>query len=144
MESAQLLLIARRVAGGHAVSRCDFPDFLQEIRIALWQVGMENPINATWVFRTASYKAIDLWRQRLTHRTTVELTDDLAGECLDQELINLLRARATGLSRSLREFYALRYEEGLSQRVVGKRMGLCRSSIRSLERRCLVAMGAPD
>jgi DNA-directed RNA polymerase specialized sigma24 family protein len=103
---------------------------------------MDQPINATWVFRTASHKAIDLRREKLIHPDPVELTEDLARDSKDPELVNLLRARAASLSRSLREFYELRYEEGLSQRVVAKRMGLCRSSIRLLERRCLIAMGA--
>lgn len=143
LESARLPSIARRVASGHALSRGDLPDLLQEIRIALWQAGMDHPINATWLFRTASHKAIDFRRKKLTHPDALELTEDLVQKSLDPELVNLLRARAAGLSQSLREFYALRYEEGLSQRVVGKRMGLCRSSIRLLERRCLVAMGAP-
>jgi RNA polymerase sigma factor (sigma-70 family) len=143
LESTRLPPIARRVASGHALSPDELPDLLQEIRIALWQAGMEHPINATWVFRTASHKAIDLRREKLTHPDNLELTEDLARESLDQELVNLLRARAAGLSQSLREFYELRYEEGLSQRVIGKRMGLCRSSIRLLERRCLAAMGAP-
>jgi RNA polymerase sigma factor (sigma-70 family) len=143
LESARLPSVARRVASGHGLSTDELPDLLQEIRIALWQAGMDHPINATWVFRTASHKAIDLRRERLTHLDARALTEDLAQESLDPELVNLLRARAACLSRSLREFYELRYEVGLSQRVVGKRMGLCRSSVRLLERRCLVAMGAP-
>jgi RNA polymerase sigma factor (sigma-70 family) len=142
LESSRLPSIARHVASAHAISTADVPDLLQELRIALWQAGLDRPINATWVFRTASHKAIDLVRQNCTKSDPVELTEDLATETLDPELVNLLRARAARLSRSLREFYELRYGEGLSQRVVGKRMGLCRSSIRLLERRCLVAIGA--
>jgi DNA-directed RNA polymerase specialized sigma24 family protein len=58
----------------------------------------------------------------------------------DPDLIHLLRARAALLPRRLHDFYLLRYEEGLSQREIAKRLGLCRGSVRCLDRRCFRMM----
>ena len=142
LESPRLIAIARHVASRKALSPDDLPDLLQEIRIALWKAGMDQSVNATWIFHTAEHKAIDLWRQSLSHAIAVgSRTPDPACRAGDPELVHIVRARAASLSGSLRDFYDLRYEQGLSERVIAERMQVSRSSVRWMERRCLTAMG---
>jgi DNA-directed RNA polymerase specialized sigma24 family protein len=143
LESPRLNAIARYVASRKALGPDDLPDLLQEIRIALWRAGMDRPVNATWIFHTAEHKAIDIWKQSLSHAVDADpRTPDPAGRGGDPELVHLVRARAASLCGSLREFYDLRYEQGLSERVIAERMQVSRSSVRWMEHRCLTAMGA--
>jgi RNA polymerase sigma factor (sigma-70 family) len=139
LESSYLPYIARRVAYRCGVALDDLPDLLQEVRIALWKAGLEQPINSTWVFQTASHKAIDL-KRRAVSRGRKPATGVLP-EAADSELIHLLRARASGLSGALQIFYTFRYVEGLSEREIAKRMGISRSSVRWMERRCRIQVG---
>lgn len=139
LESAYLLSIVRRVAYRCGVASDDLPDLLQEVRIALWKTGLERPINSTWIFQTASHKAIDL-KRRVGSRGR-ETVAGFLPEAFDAELIHLLRARASGLSGALRKFYMFRYEEGLSEREIAQRMGISRSSVRWMEHRCRIQVG---
>ncbi len=142
LESARLKAIARYVASRKAVVPDDLPDLLQEIRIALWKAGLDRPVNAAWLFHTAEHKAIDIARQSLTRPVDIlRRTPDPARETRDPELIHLVRARAASLPGSLRKFYDLRYEQGLSERVIAERMRVSRSSVRWMEHRCFTAMG---
>jgi len=143
LESPRLNAIARYVASRKALAPDDLPDLLQEIRIAIWKAGVDKPVNATWIFHTAEHKAIDIWKQSLSHAVDADpRTPDPAGRGGDPELVHLVRARAASLCGSLREFYDLRYEQGLSERVIAERMQVSRSSVRWMEHRCLAAMGA--
>jgi DNA-directed RNA polymerase specialized sigma24 family protein len=118
------------------------PDLLQEIRIALWKAGMDRPVNAAWIFHTAEHKAIDIGRQSWTRPVNpYPGTPDPARETRDPELVHLVRARAASLPGSLRRFYDLRYEQGLSERVIAERMRVSRSSVRWMEHRCFRVMG---
>ena len=116
----------------------DASDLLQELRLALLKVDPEAQLNATWIFHTAVHKAVDILRQRKAG--PIEGQNPTAPE-KQVELLHLLRARADGLSRPLREFYALRFEQGLSQREAAERLGIHRGQIRSLDRRCLSWIG---
>lgn len=51
----------------------------------------------------------------------------------DPDLLRLLRVRAARLPAGLAQFYHLRIEEGLSQREISERLGLCRGSVRLME-----------
>jgi RNA polymerase sigma factor (sigma-70 family) len=128
----------RRIAVQYRLPSQDAPDLLQEVRLALLKTGPEARLNATWIFQTATHKAVDILRQR-----RLEASDDRTAPAAEshEELFHLLHARAHALSRPLREFYALRFEEGLSQREAAKRLGVHRCSIRSLDRRCLSWIG---
>lgn len=143
LESPRLDSIARYVASRKALAPDDLPDLLQEIRIALWRAGMDRPVNATWIFHTAEHKAIDIWKQ--SHAVDGDpRTPDPAGTGGDPELVHLVRARAASLRGSLREFCDLRYEQGLSERLIAERLNVSRSSVRWMEHRCRTVMGATD
>ena len=52
------------------------------------------------------------------------------------EIDHLLHAKAASLPPKLKAFYALHYQQGLSEREIVRRMGVCRSSVRWLDHRC--------
>jgi RNA polymerase sigma factor (sigma-70 family) len=139
LESPYLRRVATRVALQHGLDLQDLPDLLQELSLALWLTGAEVRVNATWVFQTAHHKALDaIGRARRNARAlAVPLEEGHAIPSQDPDLARLLRSRADRLPEVLRRFYSLRYEEGLSQREIGRRLRLCRSSVRWLDHRCL-------
>jgi RNA polymerase sigma factor (sigma-70 family) len=138
IKSPYLRRVACRVASLHGISSLDVPDIQQELCVALWMAGPSTVVNATWLFRTASHKAIDIVRFRIrVAEETLPSAEKVTSPGVDTSLLLLLRARAALLPRQLHEFYVLRYEEGLSQREIATRLGLGRGSIRCLERRCL-------
>jgi DNA-directed RNA polymerase specialized sigma24 family protein len=108
----------------------------------LIRAGPRTLVNPTWLFRTANHKAIDVVKLRIrVAKETPAPTEDLSSpSSADPSLLHLLRARAARLPKKLHDFYVLRYEEGLSQREIAKRLGLCRGSVRCLDRRCLRIM----
>jgi RNA polymerase sigma factor (sigma-70 family) len=115
------------------------PDLLQELRIALWRVGPNIDVNATWLVHTAEHKAQDFWRRfgRVAEEQLGSGDACDASAARESELLHLLRARVSHLPGDVRRFYRLRFLEGLSQREISSRLGLCRSSVRYLERRFL-------
>jgi RNA polymerase sigma factor (sigma-70 family) len=148
LESPYLPRLAARIAAQFGLKPQDVPDLLQEVRIALWRAGSDQRVNVSWISRTAEHKAADHWRrkrheqERLVHAPEVRIpiTDSNA------ELLHLLRARAAILPTPLRKFYALRYEEGRSEREIALRLGLCRGSVRWMDEVCrkwLRGRGAP-
>jgi len=142
LESPYLARVAYRVAAQFGISDQDRPDLLQELRLALWKAGPNLSVNVTWVFHTANHKAIDLMRSTRRRREESLVMEERVASRNDPDpgLLHLLNARAALLPRRLREFYSLRYREGLSQREIARRLGLCRGSTRCLERRCLQLM----
>lgn len=142
LESHNLRSIASYVASHYGLSPQDLPDLLQELRIALWKAGLDTRVNATWVFRTASHKAVDFlkWRTRVADERTFWKATVARPVSGDPELWCLLRACAARLPPRLREFFFLRYEKGLSEREIARRLGLCRNSVRWMDRRCLQIM----
>jgi RNA polymerase sigma factor (sigma-70 family) len=142
LDSPYLARVAARVAVQYGVPPQDRPDLLQELRLALWKAGPELPVNVTWVFHTANHKAIDLLkRRRCLGEEELKSAERLpAKKSKDPSLLCLLRARAALLPGRLHDFYLLRYEEGLSQREIAARLGMCRGSVRCLDRRCLRMM----
>jgi DNA-directed RNA polymerase specialized sigma24 family protein len=127
------------VAYQHGLPFQDTPDLLQELRLALWKAGPNLFVNVVWVFHTANHKAVDLVKRKVrVAREASDWAEDQSPPCgVDPELVHLLHARATLLPKRLHDFYLLRYEEGLSQREIAKRLGMCRGSVRCLDRRCL-------
>jgi RNA polymerase sigma factor (sigma-70 family) len=138
--------VVRRIGYGHGLRWQDLPDLVQEVRLALCQASPEKPISAAWLYRTASNKAVDFLRRR--RRVSNEERD--FADCLsvasaaDPEVPLLLAARVTLLPSSLRRFFHLRYELGLSEREVARLLRICRSSTRWLERRCRRAIRRPE
>lgn len=136
--SGYLWRLTRRTAYLCGVPPEEAPDLFQEVCLALWMAGPDRPVNVTWVVHTAQHKAVDFFRKRARLHGQDALSE-AAPSCPDQnpDLFHLLRARVALLPKRLREYYVLRYEEGLSQREIARRLGLCRGSIRCLDRRCL-------
>jgi RNA polymerase sigma factor (sigma-70 family) len=125
----------------HGLPSEEAPDLFQELCLALWMAGPDRLVNATWVMHTAQHKAVDFFKKRARlARETASEEDPSSWTDRDPALSHLLRAWATLLPKRLHDFYVLRYEEGLSQREIAKRLGLCRGSVRCLNRRCLRMM----
>ncbi len=145
LESPLLARIASRVARHYGLPSQDAPDLLQDLRLALWKAGPDAIVNATWVYHTANHKAVDLVKRRIRMaRETPSFSEDPPLEDgADPALRHLLHARAALLPGRLQDFYRLRYEEGLSQREIARRLGVCRGSVRSLDRQCLRMVKGP-
>ena len=147
LESPYLPRAARRVAIRYSLPEQDVPDLLQELRIALLQTDPARRLNATWIFQTAAHKAVDVVRRRMrSPAAELDALDALDSSSCESsppssereaELLHLLRARASLLPPKLKEFYALRYAQGLSQREIARRLGACRASVRWLDRQCV-------
>ncbi len=137
LESPYLTHVAGRVARQHDLVRDDLEDLIQELRIALWEAGPDVCVSARWLFQVANHKAVDLFRKRLRRRRRDRVfTDSREDASHDPELDHLLHARVARFSPSLRRFYDLRYLQGLSEREIARSLGLCRGSVRWLDRCC--------
>jgi DNA-directed RNA polymerase specialized sigma24 family protein len=131
ISSDRLVAICSVVGRRWGVQSADAPDLLQDVRLTLWEAGPTRLVGAAWVFGLAVHKAVD--RRRGTQKPDC-VPPTVAKPVPD--LIVLLRARVALLPPLLRRFYMLRYQEGYSQTEIAQRLGVCRSSVRWLERRC--------
>jgi RNA polymerase sigma factor (sigma-70 family) len=142
LESPCLARVAARVAYQYGIGTGDLPDLLQEIRIAIWE-AVPVCVSAAWVYRVASHKAVDILRQRTRtrgrYRAAVETA---AGPGHHQELDHLLHAKVDTLPPRLRQFYDLHYRQGLSEREIARRLGMCRASVRWLDHCCRQSVAA--
>lgn len=137
LESPYLAHVAGRVAHQHDLVRDDLEDLIQELRIALWEAGLDVRVSARWLFTVANHKAVDLFRKRVRRRRRDRVFTDIREHAShDLELDHLLHARVARFSSSLRKFYDLRYLQGLSEREIARSLGLCRGSVRWLDRCC--------
>jgi RNA polymerase sigma factor (sigma-70 family) len=139
LESPYLRFVVGRVAYRYHLAVENVPDLLQELRVALWRAGPDLSVNATWVIQTANHKAQDFLRRMRRNAEESSTWSEVCGRSTsrDPELLHLLRARVDQLPNVLRRFYELRFQQGFSQREVAERLGICRSSVRCFERRCL-------
>jgi len=137
IDSPALPRLVARVAAECWISDSDLPDLLQETRIALWQAGNEKTVSTAWVLRVAMNKAIDLVR-----RTTRARAREHAYACRarggerEPDIERLLHSRVAEISPRLRDFYDLHYVQGWSERELATRLGMCRASIRWLDKSC--------
>lgn len=137
IDSPGLVGLVARVAARYGIAVADVPDLLQETRIALWEVVADGPPSAALTVRVATNKAVDLVRNMVRRRTRDRAAALSAAEVPENaELRHLLNARVDELPRQLHEFYELRYHQGLSEREIARSLGLCRASVRWLNRRC--------
>jgi RNA polymerase sigma factor (sigma-70 family) len=137
VDDPALLRLVARVAARYGIAASDHPDLLQETRIALWRVGTDVPVSAALVMRIASNKAIDLVRRLARNRARDRAAALVAPRCEeDAELRHLLNVRVDELPRRLHEFYELHYHQGLSEREIARRWGICRASVRWLDHCC--------
>jgi RNA polymerase sigma factor (sigma-70 family) len=136
IDSPALDRFVRRVAYEHGVGVDDVPDLVQETRIALWELGLNAQISSALIARVARNKAIDLLRCRLRRRARERAASLIASQREeDAEVRHLLNVRAQALPAQLHDLYELHYHQGLSEREVAQALGLCRASIRWLDRR---------
>jgi RNA polymerase sigma factor (sigma-70 family) len=142
ISSRQLSAIVSTVAYRRSISANDLPDLLQEVCMALWKAGVDQPINATWVFHTSMNKAAEVHRRaRLSNPS--DPIDQSLNAISDPELLLLLHARAATLPMRLREFYRLYYNLGLSERAVAHRLETSRAAVRWLKHRCRNLLSQP-
>ena len=142
LDSPYLRRVAVRVAHQYGLQTEEVSDLLQETRIAIWKAGPATCVTAAWIFGTASHKAADLLRMRIRRQTQERKAFGslLPPLSTNSELEHLLHARADLLPGRLRGFYRLKYELGLSEREIASRWGICRASVRWLERCCRRAL----
>jgi RNA polymerase sigma factor (sigma-70 family) len=137
LNAPALSQIVTRIVTRYGLDRADLPDLLQEMRIALWKLGLHMKVSVAWVIRVATNKAVDVLRRTVRRRARDEAYAQLPGSgATDVELEHLLHARITELSLRLRNFYNLHYQEGWSERELALRLGICRASVRWLDQGC--------
>lgn len=141
LHSPYLARVATRAARSIGLGAAEIPDLLQEIRIAIWHAGrrMRVRVGPAWLFQVASHKAVDILRRRIRSREVEQdFTDSAPAGPSSRltELGHLLRAQASRLPPPLREFYELHYGHGWSEREIAARLGLCRQSVRWMDRIC--------
>ncbi len=142
LESPLLARIVKRVAGQYGILPAEVDDLIQEVRIALWEAESSVQIKPKWIFVTAGHKAVDILRRRWQTGSDAALSRVVGGG--GEELSCLVRAQVAQLPNTLRTFCDLRYAEGMTEREIAGRMGLCRSSVRWLGLRFLKALaGGP-
>ncbi len=148
LESPCFRRLIQRVACQYGLAGEDLPDLLQETRIALWETGLKTPVPPAWIIRTASHKAVDLVRAGIRRRVQNRRAARALPSCTtpDAEIKLLLHARVDELPARLHQFYELHYLQGFSEREIARSLGLCRSSVRWLDRccrRCITGGGLP-
>jgi RNA polymerase sigma factor (sigma-70 family) len=137
LASPYLDRLVARVAGHHGVPAAELPDLIQETRIALWRAGLDLPVSVALIASIARNKAVDLIRHLARRRAGRRAAGRLAATAeVDAELHHLLSLRVAVLPRRMREFYELRYAQGMSEREIARAWGLCRASVRWLDQRC--------
>lgn len=134
--------LAVRVGRFYGLSKEDIADLKQELLLALCKLPPECSVNVSWLFRTASHKAVDILRARAKLGRSLPSP---AESFLSPETRYLLQAEISKLPQQLRVVARLLYEVGLTEREAAKYLHLCRASVRWRERRCLAALrGDPD
>lgn len=145
VEERALRALVARVAARYAIAAGDFPDLLQETRIALWEAGTDAFTSPALAARIATNKAVDVVRRlaRIRGRERAAAVTEQPRKD-DAELRHLLNARVDELPRRLRDFYEMHYEQGFSEREIARGLGLCRASVRWLDRCCRRYLSGPQ
>lgn len=143
LDSPRLRHVAARVAYQHGLAPDDLADLIQEIRIAVWEAGATARVPEAWLHQVAHHKAVDIVRDRRRRRDRDREVRYSSRRpiAVRSELGHLLHVSVAGLPARLRRFYALRYEKGYTQREIAVSLGVCRATVRWLDRccrRCLV------
>ncbi len=142
LESPYLARVASRVAHQHGLPEDELPGLLQDLRVAVWEAGVETRLSAAWIFGAATHKAIDRLRRRArARRHDQDLAAFTSPRERDLELQHLLHTRVAGLPTLLRQFYDLHYTCGYSEREIAVSLGVSRATVRWLNRRCLHLLG---
>ena len=145
LESPYLARVATRVAYQHGLPEDELAELLQDLRVAVWEAGAGIQLSPAWIFGVATHKAIDLLRRRArARRHDQDLAAFASRRERDLELQHLLHTRVAGFPMLLRQFYDLYYTYGFSERETALSLGVCRATVRWLNRRCLHLLGGPD
>jgi RNA polymerase sigma factor (sigma-70 family) len=136
LSSPYLERLAGRVGHQYGLGTEDVQDVIQEVRIALWRVSAATRLGPGWIRRVAARKAADCVRRRIRAREQARVASAEKPPVRDGELDRLLHSRATSLPPRLRQFYDLHYRLGLTEREMARRLGICRASVRWLDRAC--------
>ena len=138
LDSPRLRHVAARVAYQRGLTPDDLADLIQEIRIAVWEAGPTARVPEAWLHQVAQHKAIDIIRERRRRRDRDREARYSSGRPIPvrSELGHLLHVSVAGLPLRLRRFYALRYENGYTQREIAATLGVCRATVRWLDRCC--------
>jgi RNA polymerase sigma factor (sigma-70 family) len=137
LESPYLLEVTEQAATKYHLPDECLPDLVQELRIALWQAGLEVRVGPAWVRRVALNKAVDVVRVRRRSRShDLSLSAVLSKGEPKGELEHLLHAKAATLPARPLEVFNLHYQQGFSEREIARELGICRASVRWLDRRC--------
>ena len=146
LDSPRLRHVAVRVAYQRGLAIDDLADLIQEIRIAVWEAGPTARVPEAWLHQVAHHKAVDIIRERRRRRDRdreVRFSTDRP-VAVRSELGHLLHVSVAGLPERLRRFYALRYENGYTEREIAVSLGVCRATVRWLDRCCRrVLVGRP-
>ncbi len=130
LDSPNLPRIGHVAARRFRLGPDDLEDLLQELRLAVLRAGAATPLNATWIFRAAEHRALDLVRSRKRMRAIQEEAGAAPGSHpVNRELLGLLRARASLMPREARAVYQL-HLAGHSEREIAARLGTSRASVR--------------
>ena len=138
LEAPLLEPVVSRIAAHIGIGAQEVPDLVQEVRIALWEKGLDVRIGLGFVIRVATNKAIDLIREQARCRVRdrgIAMLGPIVNR--NDELRRLLQAEVSLLPRKLRLFVDLHYGRGLSEREIGRRWHLCRGSVRWLDRQSI-------
>ena len=134
--------MAARVGKRYGFTPEEIAELAQELRIALWQHGLDTRVHASCFFRVAINKAIDQVRGRRRAREHIGTFARIPSKAESEpELEPLLRVRVAALSPRLRTFYEFRYVLGMSEREISAATGFCRASVRQLEVICRRSLG---
>jgi RNA polymerase sigma factor (sigma-70 family) len=141
----ELARLAYAVAASYRLNSEDAEEVLQEVRIALWQAGLELRVCRAWIVGTAAHKAIDLLRNTI-RRSGTEKACVRAADSHEKalELEYLLHSRVAELPEPLRDFYELHYGLGLTEREIAVVLEVSRGSVRLLNSRCRRALTGPE
>jgi len=137
----ELSYLVRRIAARYGVAPADVQDLVQEARIALWRLGPDVSVGTAWLVRTTIHKIVDHLRSRVRARTREQaFAQRTLSRSQDPHLEHLLHVHTAALPSRLRDFYQLSYVQGMSEREVARQLGVCRASVRWLDRCCRRAL----
>ena len=144
LESPFLETVVARAALTRGLGDGDLPDLVQNVRIALWENGLSANVSSGWVFRVATFKVVDLLRRRARDRRHErENARGARAPARDAEVDRILCIQVASLRPHLRRFFELHYRLALSEREIARELGICRASVRWLDRCCRRTLMSP-
>jgi DNA-directed RNA polymerase specialized sigma24 family protein len=135
LESDRPRRVAGRVARQYGLEPPDRRDLLEDLRIALLERGLAARISPKWVNQVAGDKAVDLLRQRALMLRAIPGAAEGAETGIGSEA-NISDLDAASLPPKLGAFCEMRFQRGLSEGEIARRLGLSQTSVHWLEQCC--------